>query len=289
MAMAGLAWPPPYATAGVSAVLVNEVQNLRRERDELLELVRMQEADLSPRSGGQGPGSGGRARSLERHLDLERLWAAQEATMATHPSLIVPSMVTPPMTQNWTQSLASPRARCEGVACQGASSRPLSARRKTPSAGNLPTVGDLPRGSGRRGPGHPEGAGSGPRNPASRKSGVPAAQPPRFPKTPPAVDTMTPRRAKTMPSPRKSDLEDALSEALRGLGGAQGALSDASRQLSQEAQRRSSEAWRLHRLEQIMAASLGGFSRELRCLRAEAARCRGEAGSRPRGRSCTRL
>jgi hypothetical protein len=271
MSLAGLAWQPPYSTAGVSAALVNEVRSLRRERDELLELVRMQEADLSPRSRGQGPGSGGRARSLERHLDLERLWAAQEATVTTHPSLIVPLMGTPPMTPRWTEPILSPRTRYEGASCRAASSGALSARRRAPSAGNLPKVCNLPRGSGRRGPGHPEGAGSGP-----RKSGVAVTEPPRFPKAPPASETMTPRRAKQAPSPRKSGLEDALSEALRGLGGARGALSDASRQLSQEAHRRHSEAWRLQRLEQLMAASLGGFSRELRSLRAEAARCRGE-------------
>lgn len=267
----------------VNFALVNEVQSLRRERDELLELVQMQEADLSPRSGGCGPGWGGRARSLERHLDQERLWEAQEATIASYPNLVVPSMVPPPISQRWIQSSVSPRRRSDAVLGRAASSsRALSARRKAPDAGNSLTVGGLPRGSGRRGPGYPEGLGSGPRKQASRK--MPATQPPRFSKVPASAETLTPRSAKVA-SPR---LEDALSEALQGLGSARGALSDASKQLSQEAQRRSSEAFRLHRLEQIMAASLGGFSRELRSLRMETARYRGEVGSRSRCRSCSR-
>jgi len=194
-------------------------------------------------------------------------------------------MLPPPITQCWTQSSVSPRRRSESVLCRAASSRGLSARRKAPDAGSPLTVGGLPRGSGRCGPGYPEGAGSGPRNQASRKTGIPSTLHPRFSKVPPSAETLTPRSAMKVVSPR---LEDALSEALRGLGGAQGALSDASRQLSQEARRRSSEAWRLHRLEQVMAASLGGFSRELRSLRMETARHRGEVGSRSRCRSCSR-
>lgn len=83
-------------------------------------------------------------------------------------------------------------------------------------------------------------------------------------------------------------LHDAFERAIRGLGGARGALADAAFQLGVEAQRRSAEARRLKRLEQAMGASMAGLGREVRSLREER-RPRAQAQPpRARCRSCTR-
>lgn len=379
------AWPPPVQ-AGASAELISEIESLRRERDELRELVRKQEKDLSPRARGHGPGAGGRARSLERRHDLERLVTAQEATQGyghvdwqrpaspqgsprqrqhASPSLsprvssreASPPKASPPKRMcdcRWmpcscgavasAQESSPPKVRmCQcrwSPCCCGAVSSRRSASasghvnllgRRSPSAGRVPTVGveipgrpspsagrvptvgaeSLLRGSARRGP---EGCGSG----IKRQSSMPSAggpvqarpssssctphRPPRPTKQAPALAApraisvgrsgRSPRNtgggwivAGVGRSPRNGGLEDALGEALRGLGSAQGALAEASRQLSQEAHRRSGDAWRIQRLEQVMAASLGGFGRELRALR-EADNPR-EKGRKPRCHSTT--
>jgi len=278
--------PPP---AGVTAELLSEIERLRRERDELRELVREQEADLSPRTRDQGLGAGGRARSSETRWDLERLVAAQEATTAAAVGLAAPSR-NPRSGGREAQSIC-----CSGVHSRQEACTPVHSMRRSPSAGCVPSVSivGLPRGSGVRGFGHPEGCGGAARRPQSAqvRPPTPPWRPPRpsqAAKTSAPCDltsSISPLRAL---SPRDGSLEDKLSEALRGLGGARGALAEASKQLSREAHRRSSEAWRLHRLEQVMAASLGGFGRELRALRADSAQARKEACHRMRCSSRTR-
>lgn len=299
--------------SSVHAKLCNEIEWLRRERDELRELVRQQEADLTPRAGGHGPSAGGRTRSLDMRLDLERLQSAQEATaamqhLARHASqplgqphtqpctchAAAPRFQTSPRRQHSPEPMSRPRLQNGSNSARGRYGE--SVRRHRPCSGSVPVVGGLPRGSGRRGPGYPEGSGSGPR----RSPSMPARRPtppwtphpqPQPSKQPPALPVQ-PEMMATIPrlghAARAGSLEDTLGEALRGLDGARGALADASKQLSQEAHRRSSEAWRLHRLEQVVAASLGGFGRELRGLHAENARRNGEAGHRARCHSCTR-
>lgn len=311
---------PPHHSASLSAELLSEIESLKRERNELRELVRQQEVDLSPRAGGQGPGAGGRARSLERRLDLERLLTAQETTATSHPATLWTATVkasgsrTPLLaprsprrcrcseaglpTSTSTPRLGLPESRscsCSAMPSRRSASTRASGGRRSPSASFAPSVGasGMPRGSGRRGPGNPEGRGSGSKRPASCLARPPS--PPRPPyrsaqpsKQPLGSDLQATRSLGAAPSTHDVGLEDMLGEALRGLGGARGALAEAAKQLSQEAHRRSSEAWRLHRLEQVMAASLGGFSRELQALRAESVRSRGSSGLRPRCRSCTR-
>jgi len=297
----------------VSAELLSEIESLRRERDELRALVRLQEVELSPRSGGHGPSPGGRARSLETRQDLDRLVAAQEATAnshvgsitlatmglgipATHGCHTAPQLRAPCRRSAARLPSPSPSARqsackargCSSCCCQCPGSRRSGsaggnvARRHTPSTAGTPAFGGLPHGSGRRGPGHPQGRGSGARQTPNLQS---------RPRTPTLQAHPSPRLAKQAPpqeprrvpqnvvgcSPRDSCVEAAVGEALRGLGGARGELADAARQLSQETKRRHSEAWRLRRLEQ-----------ELRALRADSARGRGQAVHRSRCQSCAR-
>eukprot|EP00933_Yihiella_yeosuensis_P038127 TRINITY_DN32086_c0_g1_i1.p1 TRINITY_DN32086_c0_g1~~TRINITY_DN32086_c0_g1_i1.p1 ORF type:complete len:424 (-),score=81.97 TRINITY_DN32086_c0_g1_i1:164-1324(-) len=90
--MHGVTHGDPNAHA--TALLLKEIELLRRERSELWGLVLQQEADLckaqselSPRTFAapqEGVG-GGRPRSVERQLENDRLLAAQEATAALHP------------------------------------------------------------------------------------------------------------------------------------------------------------------------------------------------------------
>jgi len=89
----------PWPATASSAHLLGEIELLRRERDELWDLVSSQEAELeaeaeaaavgcdcSPLSpGGFGLNQRARVRSLERRLEQDRLVAAQEATATSHP------------------------------------------------------------------------------------------------------------------------------------------------------------------------------------------------------------
>lgn len=286
----------------MNATLLSEIESLRRERNELWNLVRSQEASeaelpskLSPRAAAHGAWES-RCRSLERHWEQERLVEAQEATAnmqcpslaLTIPVLAAP-VRSPISAPSWPGSQverwASPGAAMlrsthrrpasqERVLAGRFGSSPLrsarGAARRAPSAEG-PAVGGRPRGSGHRGPGCPEGSGCGlgRGNSYSRRS--------NSYHRPSALGRVESSAA----------LQDALSDALRDLGGARGALADAARQLSIEASKRNAEALRLHRFEQTLAASLHGFGRELRAIRAESSRLRQEA-SRPRCRSCTR-
>jgi len=290
------------AKLGTNATLLSEIESLRRERDELWNLVCLQEAEeaelqakLSPRAAASGVRES-RCRSLERHWEQERLVEAQATANMQCPSLAltVPILAAPlrshasaplqpaPQVERWALPGAAlprraprrPASSERGPAGRFGGASPLrSARgagRRAPSADG-PAVGGLPRGSGRRGPGCPEGSGYGPGrgNQHSRRS--------NSGQRPPASGRLESPTA----------LQGALSDALRGLGGARGALADAARQLSIEASKRNAEALRMHRFEQALATSLHGFGRELRAIRAESSRLRQEA-SRPRCRSCTR-
>lgn len=284
------------AQFGTNATLLSEIESLRRERDELWDLVRMQEVAEAEfdRVAASSVGES-RFRSLERHWEQDRLVEAQEATANMQPTNLAfmgpllampvrspPSAAPQPLSQveRWAlPGTAVPRrtprrpATSERGVGVHASNSPASgargSRRRAPSA-DAAVVGGLPRGHGRRGPGHPEGSGSGLSrgNLHGRRSNS-CHRPPAASSEPPHI------------------LQGAMTEALRGLGGARGALADAAKQLSTEASKRNAEALRIHRLEQVLATSLHGFGREMRAMRAESARLRNEA-SRSRCRSCTR-
>lgn len=261
---------------------------------------------------------------METQHDHARLVEAQLATATAHPvgrslcSMKAAPVDTwmPPVTsctcnapspsprQRLSAQPHSPRSHCgelESCCCGGlarrrsASSSTNTIGRHTVCPGGVPAVGGMPHGSGRSGP---EGCGSGARPPARLQTrSVSSALPSRPSKESPALKPSQALRKPALgQSPQPAGLESALGEALQGLDSARSALADAARQLSQEGRMRSSEAYRVHRLEQVMAASLGGFGRELQALRADSARRVGGrregtgtgTGQKTRCRSCTR-
>merc|ERR1712187_546166 len=166
----------------------------------------------------------------------------------------------------------------------------LPQQRRSPSA-DAPAIRYLPQGNGQRGPGWPEGLGYGscPSQPsaaiAHQRMSSSLLSPPRSAPTrsvdkPVALDSVLKKRSDNVESYQRFEtLQEAFDRAMRGLGGARGALQDVVKHINAEAHKKSAEAWRMHRLEEAMTSSLAELNREVRALRADGARLRATEAS----------
>lgn len=293
---AGSRAPAEADSFSVDPRLLGEFKILQRHLDEVRSLARLQEAELLPRGGN------GRLRSLERRMEQERLLVAQEATSSKHicPRAASSGGVARQPRDHLGFGDESPRGRrfCHGdppwaraIERPPRPAAPAPAHpprpRSTEDAGGLrwaPGPRNLPRPRTPRrkrspGPLRPPALGlPGSRVAGSRGGPSRAPRPPHAQRA--AESEAAPDPTLHLQAASPSDLQAVLADALRGLGGAKTALAGAARQLSLEAKQRNAEAWRIHRLEQAMGASIMHLGRELREVRKESARLRLELSAR---------